>query len=263
MQFNEFGKEDGKVLMLLPGTGCTWELNFKYVIDKLKEKYHIIAVNYDGFETDSTLRTDFTDMLTITGKIEDYIKEKYDGHIDGCYGSSLGGSFVGQMFARNKVHIDHGFLGGSDLDESGKFYAAIVTKTFGKMIENSCRDDKKLEKFKKKYVKMSGDKSQEKVDNTLKFLDMFSDSIKAIAPGTLTNEFYSDYITRLPKDIDVQGSTMHIIYATQMGAKYEKRYLLHFKNPDIRRFDMSHESWLFSPSNSEPVLKCIDECMGI
>ena len=134
MQFNEFGNENGKTLMLLPGTGCTWELNFKYVIEDLKEKYHISAVNYDGFETDPSLRTDFTDMLTITAKIEDYIKEKHAGHMDACYGSSLGGSFVGQLFARNKVCIDHGFLGGSDLDESGKFVAKLMTVTLGRKI---------------------------------------------------------------------------------------------------------------------------------
>lgn len=29
---------------------CTWQLNFRNVADDLAAKYHIIAVNYDGFE---------------------------------------------------------------------------------------------------------------------------------------------------------------------------------------------------------------------
>ena len=63
MQFTEFGKKDGKTLMLLPGTACTWQLNFKNVIDDLAEKYRIIAVNYDGFEGDPGII--FTDMTCI------------------------------------------------------------------------------------------------------------------------------------------------------------------------------------------------------
>ena len=39
MQFSEFGKADGKTLLLLPGTACTWQLNFKNVADELAEKY--------------------------------------------------------------------------------------------------------------------------------------------------------------------------------------------------------------------------------
>ena len=39
MQFTEFGKPDGKTLLLLPGTACTWQLNFKNVADELAEKY--------------------------------------------------------------------------------------------------------------------------------------------------------------------------------------------------------------------------------
>ena len=92
MQFTEMGKTDGKTLLLLPGTACTWQLNFKNVIDELADKYHIIAVNYDGFEGDSNVL--FTDVPTVTEKSENYILEKHNGHIDGAYGSSLGGSFA-------------------------------------------------------------------------------------------------------------------------------------------------------------------------
>ena len=52
MQFAELGNRDGRTLLLLPGTACTWQLNFKNVLAALSERYHIIAVNYDGFEGD-------------------------------------------------------------------------------------------------------------------------------------------------------------------------------------------------------------------
>ncbi|WP_029233107.1 hypothetical protein [Butyrivibrio sp. VCB2006] len=68
MQFEELGNMAGKKLMLLPGTCCDWQTNFRTVIDSLSEKYHLICVNYDGFDDV------FPDMITVTEKIEKYIK---------------------------------------------------------------------------------------------------------------------------------------------------------------------------------------------
>ena len=36
-----------------------------------------------------------------------------------------------------------------------------------------------------------------------------------------------------------------VIYALKRGPKFEKRYLKHFRNPDILRFDMQHKVWIF------------------
>lgn len=44
------GNEKGKTLMLLPGTCCDYQTNFAAVLDRLAEKYHLICVNYDGFD---------------------------------------------------------------------------------------------------------------------------------------------------------------------------------------------------------------------
>lgn len=106
----------GKTLMLLPGTCCDWQSNFGSVIDDLKEKYHLICVNYDGFDGSNLI---FPGMITVTEKIEKYITDYFGGHIDGAIGSSLGGTFVGQLIMREKVHVDHGIFGSSDLDQSG------------------------------------------------------------------------------------------------------------------------------------------------
>ena len=129
MDFKEFGNQDGRTLLLLPGTACTWQLNFKNVIDELAEKYRIIAVNYDGFEGDPGVV--FTDMLTVTEKIEDYIIQNHGGRVDGAYGSSLGGSFAGLLIQRGRVHIDHGFIdsmkGLNPRTISRQFYSDYVT----------------------------------------------------------------------------------------------------------------------------------------
>lgn len=50
MQFVEKGGENAKTLMLLPGTCCDYQTNFAVVLDELSQKYHLICVNYDGFD---------------------------------------------------------------------------------------------------------------------------------------------------------------------------------------------------------------------
>lgn len=50
MVFDEMGQEDGMTLMLLPGTCCNYETNFGLVLEELGNHYHLICVNYDGFD---------------------------------------------------------------------------------------------------------------------------------------------------------------------------------------------------------------------
>ena len=125
MKFEEIGNMEGKTLMLLPGTCCDWQTNFGTVLDKLAEKYHLICVNYDGFDGNDEI---FPDMITVTEKIERYIIENHNGRIDGALGSSLGSSFVGQLIQRKNIHMDHGIFGSPDLDQSGKVIAWLQSK---------------------------------------------------------------------------------------------------------------------------------------
>jgi len=256
MQFAEFGNMNGKTLMLLPGTACTWQLNFKNVVDELAEKYHIIAVNYDGFEGDPSVM--FTDVPTVTGKIEDYIIKNHGGRVDGAYGSSLGGSFVGLLIQRKRIHIDHGFIGSSDLDQGGKLKARLLTAIVGPMLSGACKSEKKRAKLKAKLRKSGaigdGDKS-------LEFADDFIDNMKNLNPKTISREFYSDYVTPLDDGIHADGTAVHVIYALKMGAKYGERYLRHFRKPDIHEFDMKHEVWLYDEKWRKPVMETIDRCM--
>ena len=256
MEFKEFGKMDGKRLLLLPGTACTWEINFHTVIDRLAEQYHLICVNYDGFDQDKKTKP-FTDMITVTEKIEDYILKNHDGHVEGAYGSSLGGSFVGLLIQRKRIHIDHGFIGSSDLDQGSPFVAKIMTKIVGKWIANAGKNPQKLNDMLVKSFGMEMD------GETSAFMSQFSASILELHPDTVTREFYSDYVTPLENDIHAEGTTVHIVYALKMGKKYEKRYLQHFRNPDIHRFDMQHEAWIFQQEWTQPILDMIAECMGI
>jgi len=58
------------------------------------------------------------------------------------------------------------------------------------------------------------------------------------------NQDYYDAVTPLANHINVKGTKVHIFYALKMGKKYEKRYLQHFVNPDIRKQNYEHEELL-------------------
>lgn len=255
MQFEEMGNMNGKVLMLLPGTACTWQINFKYVIEELGKTFHLVCVNYDGFEGNPEVI--FPGMIPVTEKIEKYINEKFGGRIDGAYGSSLGGSFVGQLIMRKNVHIDHGFIGSSDLDQGNKIVAKIMTAIVGPWIKNAStpKGRKKLNKNLKRFLGMESNEEMES------FMNEFSDGFLSLHPDTIMKEFYSDYITKLEENISVENTMVHFVYAVKMGKKYEKRYRKYFKNPDIHPFNMQHEAWMFEKKWREPVVNMICECM--
>ena len=251
MQFDEIGNMSGKTLMLLPGTCCDYQTNFGTVIDDLSEKYHLICVNYDGFDGSDVI---FPDMITVTKKIEKYIIEKYDGRLDGAIGSSLGSSFVGQLVMRKKVHLDHAIFGSPDLDQSGIVAAKLQSMLVVPLLTSFTKGEKKRNKTKNKlknFFQMSEETAE-------KFMNCFS----KFNPESIKNEYYSDLLTHLEDDISVEHTKAHFIYANKMGEKYLKRYKKYFHNPDIREFNMQHEQWLFGEKEySIPVLKVIDEFM--
>ncbi len=253
MQFDEMGNQAGKTLMLLPGTACDYQTNFGNVIGRLSEKYHLICVNYDGFDgTDSI----FPDMITVTEKIEKYVIENHGGHLDGAIGSSLGSTFVGQLIMREKIHIDHGIFGSPDLDQSGRFSAWLQSKLVVPLLTGFTKNEKKKAKTREK-LKNFFEMNDEMAD---RFMGCFA----KFNPESIRNEYYSDLLTWLKDDIHVENTKVHFIYANKMGEKYLKRYKKYFRNPDIREFPMQHEQWLFGGDQyAVPVLKVIDEFMEV
>lgn len=251
MQFDEMGRAEGKTLFLLPGTACNYQINFGSVLDRLGEKYHLVCVNYDGFDGSGLI---FPDMLTVTEKIERYIQEHYDGRIDGAIGSSLGSSFVGQLIQRQNVHLDHGIFGSPDLDQSGRFSAWLQSALVVPLLTSFTGSEKKQARTKEK-LKSFFEMSEETAN---RFMTCFS----SFSPESIKNEYTSDLLTWLQDDIHVEHTRVHFIYANKMGEKYLKRYKKYFRDPEIREFDMQHEQWLFGEEKyAIPVLKAIDEFM--
>ena len=241
MKFYEFGKKENPIIFLFPGTCCHWKANFGEVIPLLEGSFYVVCVSYDGF--DETEDTIFPDMITETKKVEKYIQKKFGGSISAAYGCSLGGSFVGLLVQRKKIHIDHGILGSSDLDQSGSFSARLKTAVVTPMFAGLLRKDS-IPHFMKKWLARQSEKERNYYQKMLELFGIGNGRMAFVKKKSIRNQFYSDLITPLENGISVSGTTVHCFYAVKMGERYEKRYRKHFKSPDIHRHDLQHEELL-------------------
>lgn len=53
MEAYEFGKENSRRILLIPGNMMSWR-QFEDVIPLLSEKYHVIAISTDGYDGTGT-----------------------------------------------------------------------------------------------------------------------------------------------------------------------------------------------------------------
>jgi pimeloyl-ACP methyl ester carboxylesterase len=241
MKFYTFGDPQKPAILLLPGTCCHWLSNFGAVIPLLEPDFYGICVSYDGF--DETEHTVFPDMMLETAKIEAYIREKCGGHICAAYGCSMGGSIVGLLVQRQKIHIDHAILGSSDLDQSGPLPARLQGRLVSRVLYGMFQTGR-LPGWMQKRLDRKTPEERAYMEPMLKMFGVGSRDRAFVKKESIYNQFYSDLVTPLEEGIDVPGTTVHIFYATKMGEQYEKRYRKHFKHPDIRRQDLQHEELL-------------------
>lgn len=241
MRFYTFGQKESPAIMLLPGTCCHWKRNFEEVIPYLEKDFYVICVSYDGF--DETEDTIFPDMIVEAERIEVYVKANLDGRIHAVYGCSMGGSFVGLLVQRKEIHISHGILGSSDLDQetgmSAKFKAWLIARVLHGVFRKG-----KLPGFFQRRLEQKDPEQRAYMDKMLKMFGMGDTSMSFVKKKSIRNQFYYDLVTPLKEKISVPGTTVHIFYAAKMGEMYLERYRQHFENPDICEQDMYHEELL-------------------
>ncbi len=112
MRFELLGKEGAPSLMLIPGLGVSYEI-FLPLVELLKDKFRIIAVQVDGFTLGEQTR--FTSVDDQAAQAIAFIRNRFDGHLDGAYGLSLGGKILSRILERNEVTIDHAILDAAPL----------------------------------------------------------------------------------------------------------------------------------------------------
>ncbi len=243
MNFYESGDISKPVILLIPGTCCHYSL-FNKVVPLLKERFYTVVVSFDGF--DESENTEYLNMTDETLKIEKYVNDKFNGRISTIYGCSLGGSFASFLLKRNNIKIDHIILGSSDLDHSNKICAfikgKIMTPYLYKIVHYHDIPNivlKKLNKLKNEDITR-----YEQMNEFLKSF-MVNEIKDVVTKRSIYNQYVSDLTTKIGNSIYQEGSKVHIFYATKMGTKYLKRYEKHFKNPDIRKQDLNHETFFF------------------
>lgn len=247
MHIHEFGDRSKPIMLLLPGTACHWKANFQGVIDTLAKDFFVAAVAYTGFERGDA--KSFDSMLAEVARIEDYVTQHYDGHIQAAYGSSLGGSFVGLLGARHRIHMRYGILGSSDLDQAESVAAALQTGIATRIIYPLVHEGR-----------FSFPPAQRFLESKMKSDDPYTRALATIFPAnthesscftreTIVNQYHSDLVTPLPDDIDNGETEFHMLYAKKMGPRYLERYRRHFAHPVIHEHDLRHEELLMNHPN--------------
>ena len=242
MHIHEFGNKENPVILLLPGTMCYWKGNFDGVIEELAKDFLVAAVAYTGFDAED--KEDYHSVSDEVVRIEDYLLKNYAGHIRAAYGCSLGGSFVAQLVSRNKITMDYGIIGSSDLDQAGNVKASLMAALMVKVTWNFIHTGSyKSKLMQKRYDRQMADPDPyNRAFVAITGRDKYDMSF--ISKESLKEQFKSDLTTPLPKGIDNKNTEIHIFYAKKMGEKYLERYRTYFKNPIIHEQDMRHEEFL-------------------
>ena len=112
MDFKVFDKGGAKTLLLIPGLGVSYEI-FLPLIERLEERYRIIAVQVDGFTLG--VKTRFSSVDDQAAQVIAYVKSQCGGRLDCAYGLSLGGKILSRVLERDEVRIDHAILDAAPL----------------------------------------------------------------------------------------------------------------------------------------------------
>lgn len=243
MKFYTYGQKENPVILLFPGTCCLFKTNFKKVIPYLEKDFYVVGIAYDGF--DETEDTVFDNMTSQTEKIEQYVIENFGGKVHAAYGCSMGGSFVGLLIQRKVIHISHGILGSSDLDQEtglgAKWKAWLIAQVLYGVFQKG-----KLPKFFQKRLEQKDPEVREYMDKMLAMFGVGNKDMVCVKKKSIRNQFYSDLVTPLEEKISALGTIVHVFYAKKMGEMYLERYHKHFQNPDICEHDLQHEEMLLS-----------------
>lgn len=237
MQFYEFGKEGNLTVLLIHGTASSWQGEFAEVIDGLAEDYRIICVGFDGHDkNDHNTFRHINDQIL---GIEKYIKEHYNGHLYGVYGSSLGGSVLGKLLERNNVQIDIAITGSTDFEQKDNPWAtlsaALITPLFYYLVKAK-HPVKILRNF---LDKIYGDSSK-----------VLGVMYKGISYKSLYNVYYTDLVTPVADNIVLQNTKIYCTYGTKEDTKtLTRRYIQHFPKAELIALGgMHHEEFLvFNP----------------
>lgn len=157
MEVQEFGKENSRKIVLIPGNMMCWR-QFENVIPLLSKEYHVIAVSTDGY--DGTGESTFTTAEASAEKLENYIREHLNGRVDLVFGESFGCATAGMLFHRQRVKVGAMILSGPQYMKLGALTGvmkAIIPRNQYRLLYN-IQTRKKLPLLLKLYTRADDEK---------------------------------------------------------------------------------------------------------
>lgn len=138
MKLYEFGKENEKTIMCLPGNFMTHR-QFENIVPMLEKDYHIITVSFDGY--DETGETTYTTAEEQAEKLAKFIRDNLDGKIDVVYAELLGSIPAVYLTRFRDLEIGGVILSGAEYMNYGIFnkpaidlFAPMTYKLMNKII---------------------------------------------------------------------------------------------------------------------------------
>ncbi|MBQ8567874.1 MAG: alpha/beta hydrolase [Oscillospiraceae bacterium] len=140
MKIYEYGKENNKTILCLPGNFMTHR-QFENIVPMLENNYRVLTVSFDGY--DETGKTVYTTAKKQAEKLADYIRKNLNGRIDLIYAESLG-SIPGAWLTQIKdISIGGVILSGAEYMSYGIFNKPVLAifvpftyKLMNKMIKS-------------------------------------------------------------------------------------------------------------------------------
>ena len=109
MTIHEFGKENGRIIVLIHPSAVMWDY-FAYVIPLMEKKYHLIIPALPGYDAD--VKGDYTSVEEIAAELADWLSDQGYSEIACMYGCSMGGSVVIRFLADNRIRVQAAVIDG-------------------------------------------------------------------------------------------------------------------------------------------------------
>lgn len=149
MKVKEFGTDNEKKIMMIPGTMMCWK-QFEPIIPLLEKTYRVIAVSTDGFDGDAD--TTFTTAEDSAEKLAGYIKENLDGNIQLVFGESFGSASAAALFSRRDVTVERLIMNGPQYMDLGLLNKIIIEKIPGNQYRFLSKKEEVLKKGKMPFM---------------------------------------------------------------------------------------------------------------
>ncbi|MBE5863461.1 MAG: hypothetical protein E7295_11505 [Lachnospiraceae bacterium] len=108
MKFFEYGKENGKSLMIECGYLAKWHPGLLPFVEEASKQFHVIVQAYDGFNRDEPDGV-FCSVVEEARMAVDFIVKVLGGKLDVLYGISLGGMVGNEILMDDRVRV-HTFI---------------------------------------------------------------------------------------------------------------------------------------------------------